>query len=236
MAIELLNIDCMAYMRTVPDGYFDLAIVDPPYGINAQSMSMGQNLNRADGWRREESTATKVRKGRLNSGGGKLKDRSLNALNCDWDSAIPPDEYFQELFRISLNQIIWGGNYFPLRPTRCYVCWDKVQPWDNFSQFELAWTSFDRPAAMFKQSNTGGANLDAKIHPTQKPVRLYSWVLEKFAFEGARIIDTHLGSASSAIAAHRYGISEFVGCEINAYYHELAVARFHNETRQLAIF
>ncbi len=236
MAIELLNVDCMEYMRSVSNHHFDLAIVDPPYGINAQSMSMGQNLNRADGWRREESTATKLRTGRLNTGSGKLKDRALNTLPCDWDSSIPPNEYFNELFRISRNQIIWGGNYFPLKPTRCYLCWDKVQPWDNFSQFELAWTSFDRPAAMFRQSNTGGANLDTKIHPTQKPVKLYSWVLEKFAFKGARIIDTHLGSASSAIAANKYGISEFVGCEISAYYHGLAVERYQNETRQMAIF
>lgn len=229
--IELLNIDCMNYMRAQPDGAFDLAIVDPPYGINAPAMSMGNNPNRADGWSREESTAVKARKGRLNQGSGKLKNRALNTMRCDWDFYPPPAEYFSELFRVSKNQIIWGGNYFDLPPTRCVICWDKVQPWENFSQWEMAWTSFDKVAPMFRYSNTGGRNAEIKIHPTQKPRKLYDWLLRKFAAPDMRILDTHLGSGSSAIAAHYFGC-DFVGCEIDADYYAGAKARYEHETRQ----
>lgn len=235
MGIELLNMDCMDYMRGLPDKAFDLAIVDPPYGINAANMSMGNNPNRNDGWSRGESTAVKARKGRLNQGSGKLKGRALNTMNCDWDSAPPDQEYFHELFRVSKNQIIWGGNYFDLPPSRCVVCWDKVQPWENFSQWEMAWTSFDKPASMFRFSNTGGANAEHKIHPTQKPRKLYEWLLDKYAKQGDRILDTHLGSGSSAIAAHRMGF-DFVGMELDADYYAAAVQRFERETAQADLF
>lgn len=234
MTIELLNIDCMEYMRGLPDNAFDLAIVDPPYGINAPNMSMGSNPSRKDGWSRGESTAKMIKKGRLNQGSGKLKNRALNTMNCDWDYATPDAEYFSELKRVSKNQIIWGGNYFDLPPTRCIVCWDKVQPWDNFSQWEMAWTSFDMPAAMVRLSNTGGANAEHKIHPTQKPVRLYKWIIEKFGKGSLSILDTHLGSASSAIAAH-YANVKFVGCEIDKNYYTEAKARFEKETAQRAL-
>lgn len=233
--VELLNLDCMEYMRGLPDKAFDLAIVDPPYGINAPSMSMGNSPNRKDGWHREESTAVKSRKYRLNSGSGKLKNREMNTMKCDWDRQAPGPEYFSELMRVSENQIIWGGNYFDLPPTRCIVCWDKIQPWDNFSQWEMAWTSFDKPAAMFRHSNTGGANRELKIHPTQKPVRLYLWLLEKFATTDLfdlKVLDTHSGSASSAIAAHTLGC-DYVGCEIDADYHQMSIERFAAETRQM---
>ncbi len=233
--ITLLNCDCITYMATQPDNAFDLAIVDPQYGINAPNMSMGQNLNRNDGWHRKESTAVKIKKGRLNTGSGKLKNRALNTMNCEWDSKPLDKNYFKELFRISKNQIIWGGNYFDLPPTRCIVCWDKVQPWENFSQWEMAWTSFDKPAAMFRYSNTGGANAETKIHPTQKPRKLYEYLLGKFGFEDARVIDTHLGSGSSAIAAHYFGC-DFVGCEKDEYYYKAAVERFDNETAQKDMF
>ena len=225
----------MEYMRGLPDRAFDLAIVDPPYGINAPGMSMGNNPNRNDGWKREESTAIKEKKGRLNQGSGKLKNRALNSLNCDWDFSTPSPEYFVELRRVSKNQIIWGGNYFDLPPSRCIVCWDKVQPWENFSQWEMAWTSFDKPAAMFRHSNTGGANAEMKIHPTQKPVKLYMWLLEKFGNDRPNILDTHLGSASSAIAAHRFNFN-FVGCEIDRDYYQAAKQRFKTETSQQSIF
>lgn len=234
--ITLMNADCMEYMRSVPDGYFDLAIVDPPYGINANKMSMGANKKRSDGWSRGDSTAVKVRKGRLNQGSGKLKNRTLNTMNCEWDSAIPSPEYFAELMRVSQNQIIFGGNYFPLPPTRCIVCWDKVQPWDNFSQWEMAWTSFDMPAAMFRHSNTGGSNTEIKIHPTQKPRKLYEWLIHKFAFPGASILDTHLGSGSSAIEAHYSELGEFVGIELDPHYFKSSVDRFKIETAQGALF
>lgn len=233
--IELLNMDCMEYMAGCEDNAFDLAIVDPPYGINAPKMSMGNNPNRDDGWHRDESTAVKARKGRLNQGAGKLRDRALNNMDCDWDFVTPSPEYFKELFRVSRNQIIWGGNYFDLPPTRGMVCWDKVQPWENFSQFELAWTSFDKPAAMYRWSNTGGANRETKIHPTQKPVSLYLWLINKYQAAGLRILDTHLGSGSSAIAAHTLGC-EFVGTEIDESYYQAASHRFNNETKQVAMF
>ena len=233
--IDILHCDCMDFMATCENNSFDLAIVDPPYGINAPNMNMGNNQNRKDGLNREESTAVKIRKGRLNRGGGKLKNRALNTMDCEWDYATPSKEYFDELFRISKNQIIWGGNYFDLPPTRGIICWDKVQPWENFSQFELAWTSFDKPAAMFRYSNTGGCNQEIKIHPTQKPVKLYKWLMGKYAKDGDKIIDTHLGSGSSAIAAHYSGI-DFVGCEKDRNYFDSATARFNEETKQKALF
>ncbi len=236
MVTELLDIrccDCMELMRGFPDKHFDLAVVDPPYGIGADGFSNGQNLSRSDGWSRGPSTATKTRN-RLNSGGGKLKGRLLNNSDCSWD--VPPGpEYFAELFRVSRNQVIWGGNYFDLPPTRGIICWDKVQPWENFSQFELAWTSFDRPAAMFRKSNTGGNNKETKIHPTQKPVDLYRWVFAKYAEKGMRVVDTHLGSGSIAIAAHYAGIS-LTASEISPLYYDEACERIGRETRQMTLF
>lgn len=194
------NEDCLIGMKQFPDNYFELAVVDPPYGINAPNWKMGQSLNRNDGSVHKQSTAVKV-KGRLNSGGGKLKNRILNTSDVDWDNEIPGPEYFEELFRVSKNQIIWGGNYFPLPPTRCIICWDKMQPWDNFSQWEMAWTSFDKPAKMYRIAVTGGNNTETKIHPTQKPIRLYDKIFKDFAAPGIKVLDTHLGSGSSRISA-----------------------------------
>ena len=174
---EVFCMDCLDYMRSIPDKYFDLAVVDPPYGINAPAMDMGSSKGNT-------STATKLRKGRLNGGAGKLKNRVLNTMSCDWDFSPPSPEYFDELRRVSKNQIIWGGNYFPLPPTRGIICWDKMQPWENFSQVELAWTSFDCPAKIVRISTTGGGNHEEKIHPTQKPVSLYSWIFKKVAGGG----------------------------------------------------
>lgn len=220
----------MEGMLSMTDKSFDLAIVDPPYGINAPNMSMGQNLNRADGWNREASTAVKL-KGRLNSGGGKLKNRLLNQSAIGWDCEIPSQEYFEQLFRVAENQIIWGGNYFPLRPSRCVLCWDKCQPWENFSQWEMAWTSFDKPAALFSYSNTGGANRETKIHPTQKPVMLYGWLLSRFGAPGMQILDTHMGSGSSVIACldRGYKVTAF---EINPEYFDMACQRIERAQQQ----
>lgn len=193
---EVFNIDCLEYMRSLDNKSFDLAIVDPPYGLPKSSTH----------------------------GRGKLKDRILNADSIhEWDIA-PSNEYFDELFRVSKNQIIWGGNYFGLPPTRCVVCLDKMQPWENFSQIELAWTSFDKPAALYRFDN----RTKDKIHPTQKPVELYAWLLRKYAKEGDRILDTHLGSGSSRIAAYKMGY-DFVGCEINKRYFNLQEQRFNDE-------
>ncbi len=174
---EAYNVDCMEYMSTLPDGFFDLAVVDPPYGINAPAMEMGSA-------RGNVSTATRLRKGRLNAGAGKLKDRALQMMPVAWDFEPPKEDYFRELFRVSKNQIIWGGNYFHLPPTRGVVVWDKMQPWENFSQVELAWTSFDCPAKIVRIATTGGNNKEPKIHPTQKPVALYAWLFNKFAGGG----------------------------------------------------
>ena len=201
--ISIYNGDCMDLLKQTPDKYYSLALVDPPYGLPKDAVH----------------------------GRGKLKNRKSNASSCNWDNAIPTDEYFDELFRVSKNQIIWGGNYFPLKPSRCILCWDKVQPWENFSQIELAWTSFDSPAQIFKFDNRTGD----KIHPTQKPVALYKWILSKYAKQGQTILDTHLGSGSSAIAAHDYGY-EFTGIELDSEYYEAAKKRISEHQRQLSMF
>lgn len=209
MTIELLQIDCMEYMKTVPDNYFDLAIVDPPYGIGE-------------------------------SGGANRRGISKHARK-DWDKETPPKSYFKELQRASINQIIWGGNYFTdkLDPSRCWVAWDKKLYNSDFSDFELAWLSFKRGTKIFQYSKNGGsrtpAALSTIIHPTQKPVKLYQWLLENYAEPGQKILDTHLGSGSSAIAAHYYGC-DFVGCEIDEDYFKAAKERFDNETKQVAMF
>lgn len=225
MISEVYNMDCMEYMKSIPDKFFELAVVDPPYGINAPNMRMGTNMNRKNGGYNGESVAQRIKKGRLNQGAGKLKNRALNTMKCDWDFYPPSKEYFDELFRVSQNQIIWGANYFNLPPTRGILCWNKIQPWDNFSQFELAWTSFDCPAAMIYLSNTGGANKESKIHPTQKPIALYHWLLNKFAKSGDKIFDSHLGSGSSRIAAYKMGF-DFYGTEIDKDYFDAMERRF----------
>lgn len=231
---RIYNVDCVELMKQFPDKFFELAIVDPPYGINATKMSMGTNLKRTGDGYTGLSTAQRLRKGRLNQGAGKLKNRALNTLSCDWDFKKPGLEYFEELFRVSKNQVIFGGNYFDLPPTRCVIVWDKLQPWENFSQVEIAWTSFDKPAAIFKYSNTCGANREEKIHPTQKPVRLYEWILSKFAKQGDKILDTHVGSASSLIACYNNDF-DFIGAEINEEYYRKASERLQFCMSQLKI-
>ena len=220
---EVHHCDCMEFMRILPDNFFDLAIVDAPYGINATNMKMGEN----NGY---ESSSTKSRKGRLNSGAGKLKNRVLNQANCDWDYEPPKPEFWVELKRVSKNQIIWGGNYYDLPPTRCIICWDKEQPWENFSQVELAWTSFDKPAKLFRMGSRGGSVPDMrqyeKFHPTQKPVDLYGYCLTQFANEGDKIFDPMMGSQSSRIAAYKMGY-DFWGCEIDEFYFNKGCERFN---------
>lgn len=233
---RLYNMDCMEAMKEIPDKFFELAICDPPYGINAPNMSMGSNASRKNK-SPSVSTADRLRKGRLNKGGGKQKNNVLNTLDCSWDCERPTPEYFSELMRISKNQIIWGYNYFSdmLPPCRGVIVWDKVQPWDNFSQVEIAYTSFDRPAALFRYSNTGGNNAERKIHPTQKPVDLYIWQIEKFAKAGDKIIDTHAGSGSCLIAAHKTG-HDWMGFEKEAFYFTQADQRIRREQAQMIIF
>ena len=208
--IELLNCDCMEYMATVPDKYFDLAIVDPPYGINASKGTWGS------------------------SNKGKVTDYGKK----DWDKEIPSDEYFLGLQRVSKNQIIWGGNYFGLKPSSCWLVWDKLNSAD-FADCELAWTSFESAVRKFTYRWNGMLQQNMKdkeirIHPTQKPVALYNWLLTNYAKKGQRILDTHLGSGSSAIAAHYFGV-DFVGCELDKSYFDAAKARFDMATKQLAM-
>ena len=206
---EFYNMDCMEGMKQFPDKYFELAIVDPPYGI-------------------EETTGRETSHGR-----GKLRDRAFNKGEIKfnkWDRK-PNQEYFDELRRVSKNQIIWGGNYFNLPPTRCVIVWDKCQPWENFSQIELAWTSFDSPARIYKYDN----RTSGKIHPCQKPVALYTWLLNTYAHKGDKILDTHVGSASSLIACHRLGF-EYIGFELDTDYYNQAVERLEAEKAQMTFF
>lgn len=205
--INLYCGDSLQAMREMDDNQYDLAIVDPPYGIGGK---------------------------KAGNGSGKLKNRILNQSAkkfADWDNEIPPPEYFVELMRVSKNQIIWGGNYFDLPPSRCVICWDKCQPWTNFSQWEMAWTSFDKPASLYRFNNRRGD----KIHPTQKPISLYNWVLSKYAKKGDRILDTHLGSGSIAIACHDMGF-DLDGWELDTDYYHSAVQRFNNHTKQIQLF
>lgn len=208
------NMDCMVGMKEFPDKYFDLAVVDPQYGI-----------------------LRKLRKGRLNQGAGKLKNRALNTMDCSWDNERPKPEYFEELFRVSKNQIIFGYNYFSdmLPMCRGFIAWDKCQPWENFSQVELAWTSFDIPSKIIKISNTGGANTEEKIHPTQKPIELYAWIYSKFAEPGIKMLDTHVGSGTNLRAAHDAGIY-FVGFEKSKLYYEKSKKKLDEHMAQMNLF
>lgn len=242
MKSNVFHADCMDVMKQYPDGFFDLVVVDPPYGINAPKMAMGTRKSRTKEGYPSVSTAERLRKGRLNSGGGKLKNMALTTMDCSWDEEPPPAEYWPELFRVSRNQIVWGGNYFPLPPTRGIIVWDKLQPWENFSQVEIAWTSFDVPAAIFRLSNTGGRNKEEKIHPTQKPVALYDWTYAKYlkrcsvpAGRRPRVLDTHLGSGSNRISAHRAGL-DFVGCEKSHSIYLQQEQRYKTFAAQLTLF
>lgn len=245
MKSEVFLLDCMEGMKQYPDKYFDLAVCDPPYGINAANMTMGSNPNRKG---RDElgkvqyggiSVAQKLKKGKLNRCGKNsvLANRALSTMNCDWDFYPPTQEYFTHLIRVSKHQIIWGGNYFTdkIPVSRGWVCWDKRQPWDNFSQFELAWTSFDVTCKLFSFSNKGGANNEDKIHPTQKPVTLYDWIYAKYLPHGGKVLDTHLGSGSNRIAADKAGNIEFTAFEIDKDYFEAQEERFRLYKSQLKL-
>ena len=196
------NMDCMDGMKEFPDKFFDLAIVDPPYGI-------GMDKNPC---------------GRL----------SVYGSVAQADNNPPNKEYFDELFRVSKNQIIWGGNYFDLPPTRCFVIWDKKQPQGvSFAMCEYAWTSFNTSAKTFYLSPMN-ADID-RIHPTQKPIALYTWLLQNYAKQGDKILDTHVGSASSLIACHRMGF-QYWGFELYLYYHKTATDRIAREQSMQPLF
>ena len=217
--ITITNEDNMELMARYPDNYFDLAIVDPPYGINE----------------------------------GKRKSYHKNALtkykSKQWDSEIPTVEYFNELFRVSKNQIIWGGNYFTEHLPICkkWIIWDKKQP-EGIDQamFEMAFNSNSKiQAKIYRQSAQSNSNKVAnnkmlaqqyiRIHPTQKPILLYKWLLDKYAKQGDKILDTHLGSGSIAIACHDYGF-ELTACELDSEYYDKAIERIKNHVSQLTMF
>lgn len=193
------NIDCMQGMSRYPNKWFDLAIVDPPYGIGV-ALTKG--------------------------GGGGGWANMVNSKADEWDIA-PPSEYFTELFRVSKNQIIWGGNYFDLPKSSCPICWDKIRPnQKNVSEWEYAWTSFTGRARMFRFCNNGGFLLpEPRINPCQKPIPLYRWLLQNYAKPGDKILDTHLGSGSSRIAAHDMGF-DFTGFELDTDYFNDQEKRF----------
>jgi site-specific DNA-methyltransferase (adenine-specific) len=197
----------MELMARYPDKYFDLAIVDPPYGIGASEMTMGSGKNK------------KYKKGK------------------NWDNETPNNDYFIELTRVSKNQIIWGGNYFQLPLTKSWILWDKGIYWDcDFADGEMAWTSFERVLRIAKIRYKGFLGADKeRIHPTQKPVALYKWLLDKYAKQGDKILDTHLGSGSIAIACHDYGF-DLTACELDKEYFDKAMQRINNHTAQTKLF
>ena len=204
---ELHNIDCMAYMATLPDKAFDLAIVDPPYGIGASEMQMGTGKNK------------KYSKGK------------------NWDNETPPKEYFDELFRVSKNQIIWGGNYFNLPLIKGWIIWDKLLNKEvSFADGEMAWNSFDKVLKIIKHQYSGFIGADnERIHPTQKPIKLYEKLLDLYAKKDQKILDTHLGSGSIAIACNNLGF-DLVGCELDQDYYKAACNRVTLATAQERMF
>lgn len=211
--IELLHIDCMDYMRTLPDKAFELAIVDPPYAVGASDGSFGSQV-----------------------GKGLRKDLKHYANHNE----VPKREYFDELFRISNNQIIWGANYCPQYLTHSgWIVWFKEMT-GPLSDIELAYQSFNKVSKAIKHRWSGFVkepldNNVIRIHPNQKPIRLYSWLLHNYAKPGDKILDTHLGSGSSAIAAHQMGF-DFVGCELDKDYYDAACKRFKEQTMQGDLF
>lgn len=215
--VELFNIDCMEYLAAQPDKSFDLAIVDPPYGIG-------------------ECGAT-------NKSRAKLAQAKDYKPFFGGDASAPVEEYFIELCRVSKHQIIWGANHFidrlAIKNSSCWVVWDKENGESDFADCELAWTSFPSAVRLFRYRWSGMLqgdmkNKELRIHPTQKPIKLYQWLLSKYAKNGWRILDTHLGSGSNAIASYYAGF-DFVGCEIDRHYYEEAKKRFELSTAQMVL-
>lgn len=206
---EVYNIDCMEYMKNIPDKFFNLAIVDPQYGIGED--------------------------GKSNHSRGKLA-KAKQYTPKHWDNEPMSPQYFKELFRVSKNQIIWGANHFITRINKdspCWIVWDKDNGANDFADCELAFTSFPNAVRKFKYRWNGMLqenmkNKEIRIHPTQKPVDLYAYLLKTFAKEGDKIFDSHLGSGSSRIAAYKLGF-DFYGCEIDKEYFASANERFENE-------
>ena len=202
--MKITNEDNMELMARYEDNYFDLSIVDPPYGIGAGKMTMGSG-----------------------------KHEFVKGKN--WDNNTPDDKYFKELFRVSKNQIIWGGNYFKLPLNNNWLIWDKLNPNLSFSEAELAWCSIKNNIRIFKRLSTLPDYDGKKQHPTQKPIKLYEWILLKYAQKGFKILDTHLGSGSIAIACHNLGY-DLTACELDKEYYNSAIKRIEQHKAQLRMF
>lgn len=228
--IKLLHTDCMIYMATLPDAAFDLAIVDPPYGIGEDG-----GKNRSHGVKQKNGMVLQC----LDGGYAKK----------DWDNNPPPPQYFDELRRVSRQQIIWGANYMPVKLQGGAIVWDKLNDGSDQSGAEIAYCSLNERVDMVRYMWRGmmqgkgiGSNRqqgnkalnECRIHPTQKPVKLYEWILHQYARPGMKVLDTHLGSGSIAIAAHYYGV-DFVGCEIDKDYFNACINRFKSHTAQISL-
>lgn len=199
--ITFIHGDCMEFMAGCREKEFDLAVVDPPYGIN------------------------------INPNMGLRKGKKKRHKNIKWDERVPDDEYFKLLFKSSLNQIIWGGDYFNLPPTKHFIFWDKLNAEGlSFSDGEMAWTSFNRAIRKWSRRNS----IAGKIHPTQKPIELYRWIFKNYAKAGDTILDTHGGSMSSAIAAHMEGLKMTI-IELDKEYFDSAIQRFSTYEQQQTI-
>tara|TARA_R110002012_G_scaffold92696_1_gene224989 strand:+ start:33 stop:683 length:651 start_codon:yes stop_codon:yes gene_type:complete len=215
--MNITNEDNMKLMSRYADNYFDLAIVDPPYGIGFGEFNRTNKASNGDRYKAD-----------------KYK-------NSNWDDTIPTDEYFKELKRVSKNQIVWGGNYFPYlwsKGCKGFIFWYKGNPVPNFADGELAYTSFNKVAKQFNfryyGNLEGNTSASEKYHPTQKPIALYEWLLMNYAKEGDKILDTHLGSGSSAIACHNLGY-DLTACELDKEYYNAAIKRLEQHTSQLRI-
>ena len=210
--------DCMELLKRTPDNYYDLSICDPPYGL--------ERFKKAS----KETTGVYAKRGSFKSGVGQ-----------NWNNEKPSKEYFTELFRVSKNQIIWGGNYFDLPNTEYFCVWDKQQYMPNFASAEYAWVSMGlkKPAQVFRygihKENAIRKAQGGKIHPTQKPVQLYEWLLMNYAKEGDKILDTHLGSMSVAIACHNLGF-DLTGTELDKDYYNAGIKRLEQHKAQLRMF
>lgn len=234
MEINLYNEDCMEGMKRYPDKYFELAIVDPPYGIG-ESNSNFESRNRPI----------------KQKNGSYLNAPNRNYVRKKWDSSIPNDDYFSELKRVSLNQIIWGCNHFNLQGSSGRIVWDKCNGDNDFSDCEIAWGSMFDSVRLFRYMWAGmfqGFSIkeghiqqgnkalnELRIHPTQKPVKLYEWLLKNYAKQGDKILDTHLGSGSIAIACYNLDYS-LTGFEIDRDYYEGAIQRLETHKKQQRLF
>jgi site-specific DNA-methyltransferase (adenine-specific) len=207
------NIDCMELMKNTPDKFFELAIVDPPYGEECDINTEGNRTSARNGF----------------------SELYLKHTSGKWNIK-PGKEYFDELFRVSKNQIIWGGNFFELPPTSCLIVWNKMQRNFTFGDGELAWASSGLGKSMrIFDFSRGQMQKETRIHITQKPVALYEWLLKNYAKEGDKILDTHAGSASSLIACHNLGF-EYVGCEVDGDYFKAANERLEAHKAQMRLF